>query len=212
MKRLLAVGPHTDDIELGCGGTVCRALRAGWEVEFLVFSIAQESVPEGFGEDALRHEAQEAAAVLGVKTKDVTILDFPVRHFPEHRQDILDHLVNVRQHGFDIVLCPSPFDVHQDHGVVYSESIRAFKSTATLLGYDVPWNSASASAAEPTTFITFGADILEQKIAALGRYRTQVAKARPYFSTEYITAWAKYRGVQVGKEYAEAFHALRVTI
>ena len=53
MKKVLVLAPHTDDGELGCGGTVARLLEEGCEVHFAVFSTCAESVPAGFPADEL---------------------------------------------------------------------------------------------------------------------------------------------------------------
>lgn len=76
-KSALAVGAHTDDIELGCGATIARLLEAGWTVWYLIFSIARESVPSGFDVEVLRREALASADVMGLAVDNVTILDFP---------------------------------------------------------------------------------------------------------------------------------------
>lgn len=152
-KRLLAVGAHTDDIELGCGGTIAKALREGWGVYYLIFCIARESVPRGFPEDALRHEALNAAGDMGVDPQRVEILDLPVRHFASRRQAVLEHLISKRDQRFDAVLCPGPCDVHQDHATVYSECTRAFKGVRLMLGHELPWNNSGLSALEPTVHV-----------------------------------------------------------
>ena len=56
MKKVLVLAPHTDDGELGCGGTVARLLEEGCEVHFAVFSTCAESVPAGFPADELKTE------------------------------------------------------------------------------------------------------------------------------------------------------------
>ena len=67
MKEIvLALAPHTDDIEFGCGGTLARLLEEGAEVHCAVFSICRESVPSGFPEDILAQECNKSMQSLGV--------------------------------------------------------------------------------------------------------------------------------------------------
>ena len=67
--------------------------------------------------------------------------DDKIRNFPEHRQQILDKLISVRNiFNPDIVFCPSSFDTHQDHETVRNESFRSFKN-CTMFGYEMPWNN-----------------------------------------------------------------------
>ncbi len=211
-RRLLAVGAHADDIELGCGGTIARALREGWEVHYLVFSIARESVPDGFPEDALRHETLNAAEDMGVEPRRVEILDFPVRHFPSRRQEVLDHLVRKRDEGFDAVLSPGPCDAHQDHATVYSECTRAFKGVRLLLGYELPWNNLGSYAFEPTVFVRLSNEDLGKKLKAVSKFKTQQAIGRPYIAPDFLASWARFRGVRAGCSIAEGFYLLRALV
>ena len=63
MKKVLVLAPHTDDGELGCGGTVARLLEEGCEVHFAVFSTCAESVPAGFPADATASTAANTSRV-----------------------------------------------------------------------------------------------------------------------------------------------------
>jgi LmbE family N-acetylglucosaminyl deacetylase len=80
------LAPHTDDGELGCGGTMARLVDAGCEVRYVAFSIATRSLPPGFEPDTLAREVREATAELGIPEEHLTVHDFDVRTFPEHRQ------------------------------------------------------------------------------------------------------------------------------
>src|SRR3984957_2376379 len=107
-KRALVLAPHTDDGEFGCGGTMARLVEQGAEVRYVAFSIATRSLPEGFAPDTLRHEVAAATAELGIPSESLTVHDFDVRTFPEHRQEILELLIelwNVYEH--EVVFPPS---------------------------------------------------------------------------------------------------------
>ncbi len=207
-KRILVVGAHTDDIELGCGATVARAVRRGCHVSYLIFSIARASVPMGFPEDALAKEALQAATHMGVKHEDCKIYDLPVREMPSHRQAILEALVQVRDSNWDMILFPSPNDVHQDHSTVGRECLRAFKGNPLLMSYMLPWNQIEGGE-ESNTFVSVSEEDLTRKIEALGCYKTQFAKGRGYMEPDFIRAWARLRGAQAGLQYAEAFRVWR---
>lgn len=202
------MGAHTDDIELGCGATVAKAVRLGSHVNYLIFSIARASVPTGFPEDALAKEALQAAAHMGVKHEDCKIYDFPVREMPSHRQAILETLVQVRDSNWDMILFPSPNDVHQDHSTVGRECLRAFKGNRLIMSYMLPWNQIEGGE-ESNTFVSVSEEDLTRKIEALGCYKTQFAKGRGYMEPDFIRAWARLRGAQAGLQYAEAFRVWR---
>ena len=141
MKKVLVLAPHTDDGELGCGGTVARLLEEGCEVHFAVFSTCAESVPAGFPADELKMEFLSAMESYGIPAEQLILFDFQVRHFPAHRQEILEELVRLNRRIVpDLVLAPSLHDVHQDHHTIAEEAIRAFKRTS-ILGYEEPWNN-----------------------------------------------------------------------
>ena len=77
----------------------------------------------------------------GIDKEHLFILDYPVREFTSHRQDILDDMIKIGNRlNPDYVFAPSLNDVHQDHHVIAEEAIRAFKKT-TLFAYEVPWNN-----------------------------------------------------------------------
>ena len=64
-----------------------------------------------------------------------------MRTFPEHRQEILELLIELwNEWEPDVVFQPSLHDIHQDHQAIAAEGLRAFKRT-TILGYEIPWNN-----------------------------------------------------------------------
>lgn len=202
---VLALAPHTDDVDLGCGGLLVQAIEAGAVVYEVAFSTAKESLPPGFAPDTLEHEVRRAAKELGLASENVSIRDYPVRHFPAHRQEILEELVALRKRlAPKLVLAPTSSDVHQDHGVVFMETVRAFKGT-TILGYELPWNHLSFS---PTAVIAMTEGALRRKLAALDCYQSQ--KHRPYATEEVVRGIAAMRGATIGVRYAEAFELIRL--
>jgi N-acetylglucosamine malate deacetylase 1 len=204
-KKALVLAPHTDDGELGCGGTMARLVEAGCEVHYVAFSIATRSLPPGFEPDTLAREVREATAELGIDADWLTVHDFDVRTFPERRQDILELLVQMWEDWKpDVVFQPSHHDVHQDHQTIAQEGLRAFKRT-TILGYEVPWNNFDFSYG---AYIALEKRHLERKVAALSRYASQ--QHRRYADSEYIWNLARVHGVNVNREYAECFQVYRI--
>lgn len=208
-NTLLAVSPHTDDVELGCGGTLARALEEGAQVHVVVFSTAEESVPDGQPPTMLRDEFLASMDVLGVLQENVRIAPHPVRRLNVYRQEILEELVALR-HDLrpDVVFAPASSDVHQDHQVVHAECIRAFRDVS-LLGYEHPWNHVLFTS---NAFVRLEQRHVDAKWRALMEYRSQFDLGRPYFTLDFIEGLAKVRGVQVKAPFAEAFEAIRVRI
>jgi N-acetylglucosamine malate deacetylase 1 len=206
-QNVLVLAPHTDDAELGCGGTVVRAVEERKKVHIAVFSTAEESLPPGFAPDALKNEFFEAIKVLGLDSSNTFVYDHVVRKLSYHRQEVLDQLIFLRERlKPDLVLIPSGSDVHQDHQVLHQEGVRAFKHT-TIWGYELPWNQVVFSA---TGFVRLSERHISKKCEALMKYKSQLAIGRPYFSEGFVRSLATLRGVQIIDKYAEAFEVIRV--
>lgn len=206
-KRILALGPHTDDVELGCGGTLAKLIEKGTDVHVAIFSIAAASVPEGMLPTTLKDESVRAIRQLGISDSKTHIYDYPVRRFPDYRQEILENILKLKHEIVpDMVLLPSSSDIHQDHSVVHTEGLRAFKEI-TVLGYELPWNTMSF---QPQAFSILDVHHLNIKWQSLSAYKSQIILARPYFDKSFILGLAKMRGVQIKCEWAEAYEVLRL--
>ena len=206
-RRILVLSPHTDDGELGCGGSIARFVEEGREVHLCALSIAEKSVPEGFPSDALLTEMRNAARVLGLPDDHVRAHRFEVREFPSQRQAILEAILALkREIEPDLIFVPSPNDIHQDHQVVAREGLRAFKKQ-TILGYEEPWNNIVF---ETRFFVPLEERHVETKVAALRCYETQLA--RSYLDESFIRSLARTRGTQLESTWAEAFEVLRMVL
>jgi LmbE family N-acetylglucosaminyl deacetylase len=209
MRSVLILAPHTDDAELGCGGCMARLLSEGAALHVAVFSTAEESLPEGAPPGTLKNEFYQAMEVMGIGRDRLFVHDYPVRRLSYHRQEVLESLVEVKGRVRpDAVLLPSRTDLHQDHQVVATEGLRAFKEL-TVWGYELPWNHVEFSA---NAFVVLKEEHLRKKWEALQAYRTQLDLARPYFSWEFISGLAVVRGAQVKAPFAEAFEVIRVRV
>jgi LmbE family N-acetylglucosaminyl deacetylase len=203
-KHMLVLAPHTDDGELGCGGTIARLLEEGWEAHYVAFSGCEESLPSGWPADALVREVKEATAVLGIPGDHLMVMGFRVRHFFERRQEILEALVRLKAEiKPDVVFLPSINDTHQDHQQIAQEGFRAFKSTC-MLGYEMPWNNLQF---RTTAFAVLQERHVQKKIEALACYKSQAS--RPYANEEFIRSLARTRGAQIGALFAETFELFR---
>jgi LmbE family N-acetylglucosaminyl deacetylase len=206
-ENVLVLAPHTDDGEMGCGGTIARFIQEKKRVYYVAFSTAEQSVPPGFPGDILKTEVKKACHRLGILPENLIIFDYVVRKLNYVRQDILENLMKLkREMEVDLVLMPTPKDIHQDHSTVAIEGLRAFKNK-TILGYELIWNNLSFNT---DCFVRLQKSHVERKIEALGEYKSQ--SARDYMKPEFIRSWAKTRGVQIGAEYAEAFEVVRWVI
>lgn len=204
--KILLLSPHTDDIELGAGGTLIKQLEdKNNSIYWAVFSICDDAVPSGLPPDTLKREFIAVASKLGIK--NYRIHNLPNMNFPEHRQEILDELNNVRKE-FEphLVIAPSLNDFHQDHRTIAEEAVRVFKRDASIIGYELPWNNLAFN---PQLLVRLTAKQVVAKWEILSLYKSQFIRKRSYFSKEFIFGWAGLRGVQCNSEYAEAFEVVR---
>ncbi len=208
-KRVLVLAPHTDDAELGCGGTMARWIDEGAAMFTAVFSTAEKSLPPGSKAYRLKDECHLALDEIGVPQDNRFIYDYPVRELGYHRQDVLEQMVKLSTEVQpEVILVPSAADLHQDHNVVYQESVRAFKHL-TMLGYELPWNHITFST---HAFVVLTEDHIKRKWAALTKYESQIEVARPYFRWEAIESMARVRGLQVKTDFAEAYELIRIRL
>lgn len=204
-NNILVLAPHTDDGELGLGGTIHKFISMGKNVYYAAFSTAEKSVPAGFPRDILKYEVKKATVKLGINSDNLFIYNFQVRKLNYARQEVLEEMIALRNKlSVDLVFLPSQHDIHQDHAVIAEEGIRAFKRT-TVLGYELIWNNLSFNT---QCFIRLTKENIEAKVSALQEYKSQAN--RDYLSSDFIYALAKTRGVQVGCEYAETFEVVRL--
>ncbi len=201
---ILVLAPHTDDGEIGCGGSIARFIEEGSDVHYAAFSTARTSVRPEFPDNILEIEVKKATKILGIKPDNLHVYDFPVRHFPQYRQDILQALVDLRKNiAPDIIFAPSQTDIHQDHQVIAHEGLRAFK-WHTILGYEEPWNNIEFAT---RCFVRLEKKHVETKIRALHEYESQ--KHRTYLDENLVWSLARMRGTQFESTYAEAFEVIR---
>jgi N-acetylglucosamine malate deacetylase 1 len=207
LNNVLVIAPHTDDGELGAGGTISYLLEKNANVYYAAFSTAKDSVPAGLPRDILKTEVKEATGRLGIDPKNLIIYDYQVRKLNFSRQEILEDLIRLRKDtSFDLVLMPCLNDIHQDHLTLAQEGLRAFKNT-TILGYELIWNNLAFNT---TCFVRLEERHLEKKIHALKSYKSQ--EGRDYVNPDFIKSLAITRGVQIGAKYAEAFEVVRWVI
>lgn len=199
-ENVLVLSPHTDDAELGAGGTISRLLEEGSRVHYVAFSAPR---PE------LTLECERALKMLGSEKNgaDVSILKFERRKFHENRQAILQWLYDFNEENSpDLVLTPCRADVHQDHQTITSEAVRCFK-TSSIFGYILRWNCIAIK--EDVT-ISLEDRHIKCKLAALSQYFSQ--RSRPYFDLGYQRSEAYVHGLMVPSHLAEAFELIRLIL
>ena len=199
-KKVLFLGAHPDDIELGCGAVLSN-ISGKAEVHCVTLSDNRKN-PEL---KDLVDEHYASMAILGQPRNRVVVRNFETRNFPRDRQQILEYLYELgNQHRPDLVFVHSPADIHQDHRVVTEEALRAFRGV-TLLGFDV---FRSSYGFFPQFLVEVEEQDVERKLNALAAYETYADKY--YFDPELIRATLLRLGALAERPYAEGFDILRI--
>jgi LmbE family N-acetylglucosaminyl deacetylase len=201
--RVLAVGAHPDDVELGAGGLLARLARSGARVVMAVLSVPSQA------EERLA-EARRAAELIGAELVMVCGAE-PVRveDLPMHR--IVGRLdAVVARERPDLVLTHSVRDVHFDHQLAHQATVSSLRRTpCDLLAFtSTPeLNASSNFLGECFADIT---DTLEVKLAAVAAHASQVAKQS--VDVESCRDLARALGRIAGMRYAEAYEVKRLRI
>jgi len=198
-RRVLAIGAHPDDLELGCGASLVKLIDKGDEVRVLVMSRGGEG-----GEDEHRlQEAQRGGSYMGAAS--VTVLDFPDTRFAEEQKGLVSAIEQaIREFSPDIILTHSRNDYHQDHSAVHHATMRAARRERTILCYESPSATRHFS---PVLFMDV-AGYVTVKAAAIDVHADQREKA--YMTGRRAYGAALFRGDQARLDFAEGFEVVRM--
>ena len=203
--RVLCLGAHADDIEIGCGGTLLRLLaeRPGSSVDWVVFSATPEREREA--------RASAAELLAGAAHSQVRIEHFRESFFPAVWSEIKECFANIRQTVEpDLVFAHHRSDRHQDHQVVAELSWNTFRNHV-LLEYEIPkWEG---DLAQPNVFVPLTRATADRKVELLLRhFQTQAAK--PWWKPDTFHGLMSVRAVecQAPEGRAEAFHARKLVL
>lgn len=195
--RVLAIGAHPDDVEIGAGGTLAGHVAQGHELTIVTAS------PGHVGGDAAERavEAKEAAARLGAR---LILGDLEDTRIPDHGPTITLIETAVKEIQPDVIYVHSSHDVHQDHRAVHAATLVAARRVPRVLAYQSP---SATIEFRPTMFVPIE-QTLEAKLAAIAEFRSQTS-TRDYLDTEMLTATSRYWGRFAHAKYAEPFEVVR---
>ena len=203
--RILCLGAHADDIEIGCGGTVLRLLaeHPHAAVRWIVFS----------GDGERKQEAQAAAARFLSGCRDVTVdvLGFRDGYFPVERAEIKDVFERLkREQDPALVLTHFREDMHQDHRLIAELTWNTFRDHL-IWEYEIP--KYEGDQGNPNLFVPLSTDVACRKTAAIVEgFPSQLA--RPWFNPETFLALMRLRavGCRAPDGFAEAFYCRKVVV
>jgi len=203
--KLLCLGAHADDIEIGCGGTLLRlaAEISNLCVRWIVFS----------GTSRRAQEARNSAAhfLASASEHRVELLTFRDGYFPFQGTEIKDYFEALkREFEPAIILTHWLGDAHQDHRLIAELTHHTFRDHL-VLGYEIP--KYDPDLGNPNFFVPLTRAQLERKCAAIRTYFPS-QHGRRWFNDETFFATARLRGIgcNAPEGFAEAFHASKIVI
>jgi LmbE family N-acetylglucosaminyl deacetylase len=218
--KILAVGAHPDDVELGCAGTLALHKRKGHQVYVLVLTRGEAS-----GDPTIREsECRAAAATIGVdqlffgNLQDTRITD---------GIETITAIENIiKTVAPDMVLSHTSRDTHQDHRNTSYASLSAARDVGNVFLYECPaaLRGVLGNAFTPQVFVDI-APVIDLKLKAVAAFDSQASK--PYMNgimsthdpcnkcnnhttlSNAIASLARFRGFQAGLSLAEAFEVAK---
>jgi LmbE family N-acetylglucosaminyl deacetylase len=201
---VLCLGAHSDDIEIGCGGTLVELSRRhpGLKFRWEVFS----------GDDARERETRNAAAALmGAANVEIHVHKFRGSYFPHSGAEIKDAFEAIASRiKPDLIMTHYLSDRHQDHRVISELTWNSFRSHA-ILEYEIA--KYDGDLAHPGVFCPLPEETVERKVAVLldcfGSQRNH-----QWFDADLFKGLMRLRGIECNSptRYAEAFHARKLII
>ena len=203
--RLLAIGAHPDDIEIGCCGTILKLLEQG------ALSAICWVVLSGEGERAQEARASAEAVLSGVPEKQLIVREFRDGFFPYDGGEIKSFFESLKsEFSPDVILTHQRADLHQDHRVSCELTWNTFRDHL-ILEYEVPKYDGDLGA--PNFFVTLGEDLCRRKVDHL---MTHFASQRPkrWFKNDLFSGLLRLRGMECNSptSYAEAFYCRKATV
>jgi LmbE family N-acetylglucosaminyl deacetylase len=195
---VLCLGAHSDDVEIGAGGTILGWIASGIRltVHWCVLSAT--------GSRATEAEASARAFLAGAESSKIQLGEFKDSFFPYQAADIKAWLNGVKgEFEPDVILTHARHDAHQDHREICQLTWNLFRNHL-ILEYEIPkWDG---DLSQPNVYMPLTSAILERKIEfLLTHFGTQ--RSKDWFEAGTFTGLARLRGMEcrAREGYAEAF-------
>ncbi|HMR62582.1 MAG TPA: PIG-L family deacetylase [Anaerolineae bacterium] len=202
--RVLCLGAHSDDIEIGCGGTILRlaAEYPNLHVHWVVFGANQP-------QRAAEAHASAQAFLNQVSAKEIVVKGFRDSFFPYIGAEIKEYFEDIKQAmSPDLIFCHTRHDFHQDHRLICELTWNTFRNHF-ILEYEIP--KYDGDIGSPNFFVQLDESTCLRKIDYLFEYfKTQAS--RDWFTKDTFLGVLRLRGIEskAPNHYAEAFYTRKV--
>jgi len=201
--KVLCLGAHADDIEIGCGGTILHLTKHYRKVDctWIVFS----------GSPLRRKEAETSAVRFLRKAarRQVELHKFRDGFFPYQGAEIKECFEQLKQRcNPDLIFTHYRDDLHQDHRLICELTWNTYRRNA-ILEYEIP--KYDGDLASPNVFVPLDNSIARRKIdILLSTFKSQAGKH--WFDRECFESLMRLRGLESACRYAEAFYGRKILI
>lgn len=195
MRRILALGAHADDIEIGCGGTLLALTRGSpsLHVTWVVLATRGERSQEA-------HEAA-TAFLASAGSHDIRIYEFRDGFLPHDGGRVKELFEELKGIEPDVIFTHTRYDLHQDHRLACELTWNTWRDHL-ILEYEIP--KYDGDLGSPNLFVPLDESVVEEKLRLLrAHYATQ--RQKHWFDDEVFRGLMRLRGVESATRYAEAF-------
>lgn len=200
--RILCLGAHPDDIEIGCGGAILRLIDEVPEAQFcwVVFS----------GDDMRAEEARQSAQsfLRDAKKKEIIVNQFRMSYFPFVGSDIKDNFEKLKLvYSPDLIFTHRESDAHQDHTLISKLTWNTFRSSL-VLEYEIP--KYDGDLGTPNVYVHLNDSYVTKKIDLVPKnFKSQ--RERIWFDEEAFRSILRIRGIESNSaRYAEGFYCRKI--
>jgi LmbE family N-acetylglucosaminyl deacetylase len=205
VRRVLAVGCHSDDIEIGCGGTLMRLLAEDSRLEVcwvvLCAGGARAEEARRSAEAFLARAARREVVVGDFRDGFLPYLGPPVKDFFESLKGVIEP---------DVIFTHQRADLHQDHRLACELTWNTFRDHL-ILEYEIP--KFDGDLGSPNVFVELDHDLVHRKVAALmEHFATQ--RSKHWFTEDLFLSLMRLRGMEcnASSRHAEAFYARKLVL
>ena len=196
--RILCLGAHCDDIEIGCGGTVMQLAQRynALKIKWVVFTSTPEREKEA------RQSAEHFLDSAG--SKEVEVLNHRDGFLPQEAERVKNYFEALKAFSPDIIFTHFRHDLHQDHRLVCDLTWNTFRNHL-ILEYEIP--KYDGDLGNPNLFVPLKEGIARRKADALLQYFGSQS-GKHWFERETFLALMRLRGLESVAEsrYAEGFY------
>ncbi len=200
--NILAIGPHPDDIEIGCGATLTKYAAKGHNV----FLFIATDGSAGGDPVQRRREQEDSGQIIGAKA--IFWGEYEDTRIEIHKEAIDKVEQTIRQVKPDLIFVNYLHDTHQDHRHMAAIATSATRYVRNVLYYETP----TTQEFQPNIFVDFGKEHLKIKEKLLLAHASQVDRTNitNLSILEVARSSAHFRGMQARVAYAEAFQSVRL--